>query len=75
MALKPAVIVAFNSEDEIERVMFFHDHNDAVTVWADSGLKNAVLTVVEIYEQGQLPANLPLKQQMLPMEAADVDAT
>ena len=69
--LKPAVIITFDDDDEIDRVMFFQDHNDAVLVWASGGLNNATLTRVEVFAPGQLPAGMPPQQQVLPLEAAD----
>ena len=65
---KPAVVIVFDTNDEVERVMFFHDHNDAVSTCFDTGLKRYVLSVVEIYQPGELPKDLPFKQQTLPME-------
>lgn len=67
--LKQAVVIIHNRRThEVERVMCFEDHNDAVDVWeAYVGhlTSYASMAVVEHYSQGQKPNNIPLIQQAL----------
>ena len=55
---KAALIVFDRKSHDIERVMVFEDHNDAVDVWKElPTTKNTyiVLSAIEYYDAGQKP--------------------
>lgn len=57
MESKPAAVIVFNEDGEIENIYCFDDHNDAVDTWqALYGKKPVVLSACQRFEQGQKPA-------------------